>query len=64
MDRFDGEKVAIDARVSTTRQADNDVSIPDQLARCGAFASDKGGTVVETYVEPGASATTTSRRVY
>ena len=64
MDRFDGEEVAIYARVSTTKQADNDVSIPDQIARCEAFASDKGGSVIKTYVEPGASATTTSRRVY
>ncbi len=64
MERFDGEKVAIYARVSTIKQANNDVSIPDQIARCGAFASDKGGILVETYVEPGASATTTSRRVY
>ena len=64
MKDFLDKNVAIYARVSTTRQAENDVSIPDQTARCEAFATDKGGTVVETYIEPGASATTTSRPVY
>lgn len=64
MDGLKGEKVAIYARVSTIKQAHNDVSIPDQIRRCQTFAVDRGGQVVETYIEPGASATTTSRPVY
>lgn len=59
-----GKKVAIYARVSTARQADNNVSIPDQIARCERFVLDSGGVPIETYVEPGGSATTTARPVY
>ena len=57
-------KCVIYARVSTTRQADNDISIPDQEAQGKRYIGERDGTHVRTYVEPGASATTTVRPVY
>ena len=48
--------VALYARVSTTRQADKDLSIPDQRNQLERWAKDKGWQVVAEYVEPGASA--------
>ncbi len=44
-------------RVSTVRQAENDVSIPDQRRQGEAWCSARGYQLIETYVEPGASAT-------
>lgn len=44
------------ARVSTTRQAENDLSIPDQLAHADRYANDKGLEVIGNYVDAGASA--------
>ena len=52
-----GRRVAVYARVSTTRQAEQDLSLPDQLAQASAFSLGKGWQVVEQFVEPGASAT-------
>ncbi|WP_420821450.1 recombinase family protein [Rhodoferax sediminis] len=49
--------VALYARVSTTRQADKDLSIPDQLRQMRDWAKRNGYAVVKEYVEPGASAT-------
>ena len=55
-------RAALYLRVSTARQAEHDVSIPDQKrqgeAYCGAT---RGYQLVETYVEPGASATNDRR---
>lgn len=56
--------VAIYARVSTTRQADNDLSIPDQLRQLHEWAKANGHLVVQEYVEPGASATDDKRPVF
>ncbi len=64
MDSLAGLKCAIYARVSTTRQADNDISIPDQDAQGQRYIRERDGKHVRTYVEPGASATTTDRPVY
>lgn len=56
--------VAIYARVSTTRQAENDLSIPDQLRQLKEWAKANGHLVVHEYVEPGASATDDKRPVF
>lgn len=49
-------KAAIYARVSTSRQADGEISLPDQIAQCEAYCARQGWPVAATYVEPGASA--------
>ncbi|CAG4883405.1 conserved protein of unknown function [Georgfuchsia toluolica] len=56
--------VALYARVSTTRQADNDLSIPDQLRQLNDWCKANGHLVVHEYVEPGASATDDKRPVF
>ena len=48
-------------RVSTARQAEHDVSIPDQKRQGEAYCQARGHQLVETYVEPGASATNDRR---
>ena len=53
--------VALYARVSTTRQADNDLSIPDQLRQMRDWCARQGFTIAAEYVEPGASATDDKR---
>ena len=50
-------RVAIYLRVSTGRQAEADLSIPDQERETRAPCARKDWTVVATFVEPGASAT-------
>src|ERR1700681_4474226 len=57
-------QIAIYARVSTTRQAENDLSIPDQLRQMRQWAERHGHVVVKEYVEPGASATDDKRPVF
>jgi DNA invertase Pin-like site-specific DNA recombinase len=44
-------------RVSTGRQAEHDLSIPDQRRQLLAYCEGRGWQVVSEYVEPGASAT-------
>ncbi len=56
--------VALYARVSTTRQADNDLSIPDQLRQMNEWVKVNGHLVVQEYIEPGASATDDKRPVF
>ncbi len=56
--------VALYARVSTTRQAENDLSIPDQLRQLHEWAKANGHLVIQQYVEPGASATDDKRPVF
>ena len=53
-------RAALYLRVSTTRQAEVDLSIPDQKTQTSAFAP-LGWNVVAEYVEPGASATDDNR---
>ena len=54
-------RAAVYLRVSTGRQAEQDLSIPDQKAQTKAWAAQRGWTVVAEYVEPGASATDDKR---
>lgn len=54
-------RAAIYLRVSTGRQAENDLSIPDQKAQTEAWCKARSWTVVAEYVEPGASATDDKR---
>lgn len=56
--------VALYARVSTTRQAENDLSIPDQLRQMREWCTEKEMLVAKEYVEPGASATDDRRPVF
>jgi DNA invertase Pin-like site-specific DNA recombinase len=44
-------------RVSTGRQADSDLSIPDQRRQAKGYCASRGWEIVADYVEPGASAT-------
>jgi DNA invertase Pin-like site-specific DNA recombinase len=52
---------ALYLRVSTTRQAEVDLSIPDQRLQTAAYCERQGWQVVSEYVEPGASAMDDSR---
>ena len=54
-------RAALYLRVSTARQAEHDVSIPDQKRQGEAYCASRGYRLVETYVEPGASATNDRR---
>ena len=56
--------VALYARVSTTRQAEKDLSIPDQLRQLRDWCSRQGLAVAHEYIEPGASATDDRRPVF
>jgi DNA invertase Pin-like site-specific DNA recombinase len=49
--------VALYARVSTTKQAEKDLSIPDQLRQMHEWCKAKKYSVAVEYIEPGASAT-------
>jgi site-specific DNA recombinase len=49
-------RAALYLRVSTTRQAEVDLSIPDQQAQTSAYCARQGWRVVAEYIEPGASA--------
>jgi site-specific DNA recombinase len=50
-------RVAVYARVSTGRQAEHDLSIPDQIAQMSAWCQARGHTVAAEFIEPGATAT-------
>lgn len=50
-------QVALYARVSTTRQAEKDLSIPDQINQMRDWCKANGHLVVAEYIEAGASAT-------
>ena len=54
-------RAAIYLRVSTGRQAENDLSIPDQKAQTEAWVAQRGWSVAAEYIEPGASATDDKR---
>jgi DNA invertase Pin-like site-specific DNA recombinase len=56
--------VALYARVSTTKQAEKDLSIPDQLSQMQAWCLAQGHSVASEYVEAGASATDDRRPVF
>jgi len=50
-------RAALYLRVSTGRQADSDLSIPDQRRQATGYCISRGWEIVADYVEPGASAT-------
>ncbi|HLZ01749.1 MAG TPA: recombinase family protein [Bradyrhizobium sp.] len=50
-------RAALYLRVSTGRQADSDLSIPDQRRQAKGYCASRGWETVADYVEPGASAT-------
>jgi site-specific DNA recombinase len=50
-------RAALYLRVSTGRQAEHDLSIPDQRRQLRSYCEAKGIEVVAEFVEPGASAT-------
>ena len=56
--------IAVYARVSTSKQAEKDLSIPDQLSQMRAWCQVAGHTVGTEYIEPGASATDDRRPVF
>ena len=56
--------VALYARVSTSKQAEKDLSIPDQLRQMREWCSTQGFPIAAEYVEPGASATDDRRPVF
>lgn len=49
------------SRVSTTEQADKDLSLPAQLESMRAYAKQHGWNVLEEFIEPGVSGKTTER---
>ena len=55
------QRAALYLRVSTTRQAEHDVSIPDQRKQGETHCASRGYQLVETFVEAGASATNDRR---
>jgi hypothetical protein len=55
-------RAALYLRVSTPRQAEHDISIPDQRRQGEAYCATRGYQLIETYVEPGSTATN-SRRI-
>jgi site-specific DNA recombinase len=54
-------RAALYLRVSTARQAEHDVSIPDQRRQGEAYCASRGYALVETFIEAGASATNDRR---
>ncbi len=50
-------RAALYLRVSTGRQADNDLSVPDQRRKATSYCASRGWEIVADYVEPGVSAT-------
>ena len=56
--------VALYARVSTSKQAEKDLSIPDQIRQMKDWAKTHGHEVVLEYIEAGASATDDRRPVF
>ena len=56
--------VALYARVSTAKQAEMDLSIPDQVRQVKEWCVREGHSVAVEYIEPGASATDDRRPVF
>ena len=54
-------RAALYLRVSTGRQAEQDLSIPDQLRQAKAYCQAKGWVIDSEFVEPGATATDDKR---
>jgi site-specific DNA recombinase len=58
------KRAALYLRVSTGRQAEGEVSLPSQRDLTSRYCEAQGWTVVEEFVEPGASATDDRRPVF
>ena len=58
------KRVALSLRVSTGRQAENDVSLPSQRDMTTRYCQAQGWEVVTEFVEPGASATDDKRPIF
>src|SRR4030042_1424110 len=56
--------VALYARVSTTKQAEKDLSIPDQIRQIKDWCKREGHSIASEYIEEGASATDDKRPVF
>src|SRR5262245_29310973 len=54
-------RAALYMRVSTGRQAEQELSIPDQRRQAEAYCRTKGWSVEAEFVEPGATATDSRR---
>ena len=57
-------RVAIYARVSTTRQAEADLSLPDQIKQLRDYCERKQWPIIDTFTEPGASALDEDRPIF
>ena len=57
-------QIAIYARVSTGRQAENELSIPDQLRQMRQWAERNGHVITKEYIEAGATATDDKRPLF
>jgi site-specific DNA recombinase len=57
-------RAALYMRVSTSRQAEHDLSVPDQRAQLTSWCKSKHWDVVAEFIEPGATATDDKRRVF
>lgn len=57
-------RAALYLRVSTGRQAQHDLSIPDQKSRSESWCKSHGWTIVAEYIEPGATATDDRRPAF
>lgn len=55
------QRAALYLRVSTARQAEHDISIPDQRKQGEAYCASRGYELVDTFVEAGATATNDRR---
>jgi len=51
-------------RVSTNRQVEHDLSVPDQRAQLTSWCKAKQWEIVAEFIEPGATATDDKRRVF
>lgn len=58
------DRVAAYLRVSTGRQAESNLSIPDQHRQIEQYCTARGWAMVEAYVEPGSSATDDRRPAF
>jgi len=54
--------IALYLRVSTVRQAENDLSLPDQLRQLRVWAKNNGHLIVREFTEAGASGTSDEKR--
>jgi DNA invertase Pin-like site-specific DNA recombinase len=64
MEKTRKTKAALYARVSTGKQAEKDLSIPDQIRQLEDYCQSQKWLVHKAYVEPGASARDENRPVF